>query len=153
MLITSVGQSELNIGSDRARNNGLNSLRKRRKKRLKPSRFRQDPARLHNKKVQEDLLVNAAAINSPALASRRGNGIKKDRGTSKVFLKGRMPRTTTTFLLARNVGRSIRGSVELEPIAATYVAKKAIMPGTAMLTCKIRRTTREAKGINFTQHS
>ena len=153
-LIALVGQSELNIGSDRARNNGLNSLKRIRKKRPKRSRFRQDLTRLRNRKVQEDLLVNTATTNSSAPASRRGNGIKEDRGTSKVFLKRRMPRTTTTtLLLARNVGRSIWGIAELEPIVATYVAGKAIMPRTAMPISRTRRTARETREINFTQHN
>ena len=94
-----------------------------------------------------------ATTNSLALANRRGSGIKEDRGISKAFLKGRIPRITTIFLLARNVGRSIRGNVELELIAVTYVARKVIMPETAMLTSRTRRTTRKTRDINCMQHS
>ena len=152
MLIVSAEQSELNIGSDRARNNGLSSLRRRRKKRPKLSKFRQDPAKLLNKKVQEDLLVNTAITSSLALANRKENGIQEDRGISKVHPKRRMLWITITLLLARNVGGSIRGIDELEPIAAIYVARKAIMPGTTMLVSRTHRTIREARDINFTQH-
>ena len=153
MLTVLVGQFELNIGLDRAKNNGLNSLRRRRKKRPKLSRFKQDLARLRNKKVQEDLLVNTATTSSLALANRKGNGIQEDRGISKVLLKRRMLWITITLLLARNVGGSIRGIAKLEQIAAIYVARKAIMPETAMLISRTRRTTREARDINCTQHS
>ncbi|GMN22344.1 hypothetical protein TIFTF001_047429 [Ficus carica] len=59
---------------------------------------------------------------------------------------------TTVIPLARNVGGSTREIVVLEPIAAICVALKAIMLRTATLIFRIRKTIREVRDINFTQH-
>ncbi|GMN74874.1 hypothetical protein TIFTF001_054470 [Ficus carica] len=59
---------------------------------------------------------------------------------------------TTIIPLVRNVGGSTREIAILEPIVAFCVARKATMLGTATLIFRIRRTIKEVRDINFTQH-
>ncbi|GMN68885.1 hypothetical protein TIFTF001_037937 [Ficus carica] len=133
-------------------NNGLSSLKIRRKKKPKSSRIRQDQTRLPSKEVKEDLLVKAATISNTAIINKRGNGIQEDRGINRILPKRRMLLITTVIPLVRYVGGSTREIAMLEPIAAFCVARKATMLGTATLIFRIRRTIKEVRDINFTQN-
>ncbi|GMN20337.1 hypothetical protein TIFTF001_047077 [Ficus carica] len=141
-----------NLAVDKTRNKGLSSSRKRGKKRPKLSRTRPDQAKLHNKKVKEDLRVKTTTTSSTATTNRRGSGMQEDRGINKIFPKRRMLLITIVIPLVRNVGGGTREIAVLEPVAAFYMARKATMLELAISIPRIRRINREDRDLNFTLH-
>ncbi|GMN28791.1 hypothetical protein TIFTF001_046271 [Ficus carica] len=140
------------VDPDKTRSNGLNFSRRRGKKRPKLSRTRPDQAKLHNKKVKEDLRVKTTTTSSTATTSKRGSGMQEDRGINKIFPRRRMLLITTVIPLVGNVGEGAWEITVLEPVAAFYVARKATLLELAISIPKIRRINREDRDLNFTLH-
>ncbi|GMN65191.1 hypothetical protein TIFTF001_034265 [Ficus carica] len=138
---------------DRTKSNGLSSLRLRRKRKPKLNRIRQDQTNSPNRKVKGDLSIKTATMSSMAIIIRKENGIQEDRGINRILPKRRMLLITTVIPLIKNVEGSTREIAVLEPIAASYVARKATMLSTATLISKACRTIREVRDINFIQHN
>ncbi|GMN34983.1 hypothetical protein TIFTF001_044967 [Ficus carica] len=127
-------------------------FKEKREERPKLSRTRPDQAKLHNKKVKEDLRVKTTITSSLATTNKRGNGMQEDKGINRIFPKKRMLLLATVIPLVRNVGGGTREIAVLKLVTTFYVAKKATMLELVISIPRIHRTNREDRDLNFMQH-